>query len=107
MRDGKSEIGNVGASMNTLDKDLRYAFRGLLKHPGFSVVAVITLALGIAANTAIFTVVDAVLFRPLKLAEPERLVVINELNPKQGEQPFELSYLNWLYTLSLHDALPI
>ena len=82
--------------MEILFKDIRFAARSLVKYPVFSVIAVITLALGIAANTAIFSVVNGVLLRPLPFPEPERLMVVTELNPQQSAEPFELSYLNWL-----------
>jgi putative ABC transport system permease protein len=76
-------------------QDFRYAFRMLMKSPGFTLVAIFTLALGIGANTAIFSIIHAVLLRPLPYPEPERIMALYETN---GVQEFSLAfpdYLDW------------
>ena len=70
--------------METLLKDIRYGIRSLLKRPGFTAVAIITLALGIGANSAMFSAVNAVLLRPLSFPESERIVLVEGVNPQQG-----------------------
>ena len=68
--------------LNHLLQDLRYGARMLLAKPGFTLAAVLTLALGIGANTAVFSVIDALLFKPLPYADSERLVHVYNTYPK-------------------------
>ena len=84
--------------MNGLSQDVRYGARMLIRTPGMSLVAILTLALGISVNTTIFSLVNAVLLRPLRFREPDRLVMVTEQNAKeQGWQrnPALSASLDW------------
>lgn len=82
--------------MASFIQDLRYSVRMLLKTPGFTAIIVLTLGLGIGANSAIFSVVNSLLFRPLPVENPEELVVLATRRPKIIEFPLSLSYPEFL-----------
>jgi putative ABC transport system permease protein len=84
--------------MQFLSQDLRYGFRSLVRNPGFSAVAILALALGIGPNSAIFTMVNAVLLKPLPMPEPDRVVMIWQTLLKSGFDQMPVSandYLDW------------
>ena len=68
--------------MDNLLKDIRYGWRGLINHPGFTAIVVVTLALGIGASTAIFSVVNSVMLRRLPYPTAERIIAIQEISPE-------------------------
>src|SRR6516225_3381532 len=82
--------------MQTNLQDLRYGVRQLLRSPGFTVIAMITLALGVGANAAIFSFVNAVLLKPLPYPHPEQIVSVWEKNPGVGSNPIStLNFRDW------------
>src|SRR5256714_4375129 len=94
----KEEVraNRAGFSLDTLFQDLRYGFRSLRKKPGFTATAVIALALGIGANTAIFSVIDAVLLRSLAYREPGSIVMVWEKSLRGGRTQNSVSPANFL-----------
>lgn len=85
----------LGNSLHSLMRDVRFGFRQLYKNPAFTVVAVLVIALGIGANTAMFSIVNAVLLRPLPFTDSDRLVILSELASNTGER-MSISYPSFL-----------
>jgi putative ABC transport system permease protein len=94
--------------METLLKDIRYGFRSLAKHPAFTAIAVLTLALGIGANSAMFSTVNSVLLKPLSYPGADRIVVVEGINPPKGITQSNLSipdFADWQSQNQVFDQL--
>jgi putative ABC transport system permease protein len=94
--------------MTTISTDIRHGFRMLRRNPAFSALVILVLALGIGANSAIFSVVNAVLLEPLPFDEPDRLVTIWQTDLEEGNMRFRVSYPNvedWRRECSAFEAI--
>jgi predicted permease len=113
-RKARREFGNVRAAkehfymrgrwigLDKLWRDLRFGLRSLWQSPGFAATAILTLALGVGANTAVFSVMNAVLLRSLPVADPDRLVYLRTSNPPRGTGTIDT---NETFSYSVYDAL--
>ena len=94
--------------MHDFIQDVRYAVRVLVRSPGFTVVAVLTLALGIGANTAVFSVVNALLLQPLPFEKPDRIVMLWEENPEHGVEQEQVAWADlrdWQATATSFESI--
>src|ERR1051326_652965 len=97
-REPSTRLQRTTTIMESLFSDIRYALRSLLKRPGFTAIAIITLALGIGANSAIFSTVHALLLKPLPFPELDRVMAVWEKFPSRGVDRNEVTladYLDW------------
>lgn len=97
----ETRLMHVNEFLETALQDIRYALRGFRRHPGFTLSAILALALGIGGASAVFSVVDRVLFRQLPYREPDRLVSVGMMTPlDNSEFMFSASYSDWQRTQS-------
>src|SRR5579875_3367094 len=92
------EDATFGSSLETFFQDLRYAFRVLYNKPAFATIAILTLALGIGANTAIFSIVNAAILTPIAFPEPDRVVMVwtDKINGQLTNLPASIpDFLDW------------
>src|SRR5471032_2833 len=93
--------------MTSAFRDIRFAVRGLIRSPLFSIVAILSLALGIGANTAIFTLIDQMLLRKLPVVEPDRLVMLYQQGPHNGSNMGERMHSYPIYQEYQQRAEPL
>src|SRR5882762_5303905 len=91
-----SYIRSRTRTMDSFLKDIRYGIRGLLKRPVLTIIAIVTLGLGIGANSAIFSTINALLLKPLPFPDPERIVAVWEKMPGRGVERNEVALANYL-----------
>jgi len=98
----------VGAWLDALRQDLRFGVRTLIRRPGFATIAVLTLGVGMGATTAIFSLIDSVLLKPLPFHEPERLTLVWEVRPRFKQPRIEaapMNYLEWQKQVQAFESL--
>jgi putative ABC transport system permease protein len=106
----KEDVRDVraGAWLDVLRRDVRFGVRTLIRRPGFAIVAVLTLGFGMGATTAVFSLIDGVLLKPLPFREPERLVTVWETRPRFNLARIEaapLNYVDWTREVRAFDSL--
>jgi len=98
----------VGAWLDALRQDVRFAVRTLTRRPGFAMVAVLTLGVGMGATTAIFSLIDSVLLKPLPFREPDRLVTVWEVRPRFNQPRMQVApanYVDWKQQVQAFESL--
>ena len=101
----RRQRSHLGDRLESIARDARYGLRTLLRAPGFTLVAVLALALGIGVNTAVFSVVDRVLLRPLPFADPDRLVIVTNYTSRGGASLAD--FLDWKAQTQSFESLDV